>query len=82
MVRVGGRADVPDCGSHHPAPAGSFIVVPRGTLHSFANTGAGPARYLQLFWPVEWGATLRSGRPSRTLTGAMAWSLSRPNRTS
>jgi hypothetical protein len=31
---------------------------------------------------VEWGATLRSGRPSRTLTGAMAWSLSRPNRTS
>ena len=33
-----------------PAPAGSFILVPRGTLHSFANTG-GPARYLQLFSP-------------------------------
>jgi oxalate decarboxylase/phosphoglucose isomerase-like protein (cupin superfamily) len=34
-----------------PAPAGSFFLVPRGTLHSFANTGGGPARYLQLFSP-------------------------------
>jgi mannose-6-phosphate isomerase-like protein (cupin superfamily) len=34
-----------------PAPAGSFILVPRGTLHTFGNTGSVPARYLQLFSP-------------------------------
>ncbi|MBV9328007.1 MAG: cupin domain-containing protein [Chloroflexi bacterium] len=53
-----------------PAPAGSFILVPRGTLHSFANTGAGPARYLQLFSPggmeryfAERAALLRDAAP-------------------
>ncbi len=53
-----------------PAPAGSFILVPRGTLHSFANTGGGPARYLQLFSPggmeryfAERAALLRDAAP-------------------
>jgi mannose-6-phosphate isomerase-like protein (cupin superfamily) len=53
-----------------PAPTGSFILVPRGTLHSFANTGAGPARYLQLFSPggmeryfAERAALLRDAAP-------------------
>jgi mannose-6-phosphate isomerase-like protein (cupin superfamily) len=53
-----------------PAPAGSFILVPRGTLHTFGNTGSGPARYLQLFSPggmeryfAERAALLRAVAP-------------------
>jgi mannose-6-phosphate isomerase-like protein (cupin superfamily) len=34
-----------------PAPAGSFVLVPRGAPHSFANTGGGTARFLELFSP-------------------------------
>ena len=33
------------------APAGSFVLVPRGTQHSFQNVGAGPARILVIFTP-------------------------------
>jgi mannose-6-phosphate isomerase-like protein (cupin superfamily) len=59
-----------------PAPAGSFILVPRGTLHTFGNTASGPARYLQLFSPggmeryfAERAVMLRAaapGPPDRT----------------
>jgi quercetin dioxygenase-like cupin family protein len=33
------------------APAGSFVLVPRGMLHSFGNTGTQTAKYLELFSP-------------------------------
>src|SRR5262245_15144407 len=33
------------------APAGSFVFVPRGTPHCFANVGDEPARILVLFTP-------------------------------
>lgn len=33
------------------APAGSFVFVPRGTPHCFANAGEQPARILVLFTP-------------------------------
>jgi quercetin dioxygenase-like cupin family protein len=33
------------------APAGSFVLVPRGMLHSFGNTGTEMAKYLELFSP-------------------------------
>lgn len=33
------------------APAGTFVFVPRGTPHCFANVGAAPARILVLFTP-------------------------------
>jgi len=33
------------------APAGSFLLAPRGTLHAFGNTGTSVARYLALFSP-------------------------------
>jgi mannose-6-phosphate isomerase-like protein (cupin superfamily) len=33
------------------APAGSFVLAPRGMLHSFGNMGTETARYLELFSP-------------------------------
>jgi quercetin dioxygenase-like cupin family protein len=35
-----------------PAPAGSFVFIPRGTPHCFQNIGAEPARVLVLFNPA------------------------------
>lgn len=34
------------------AGAGSFVHVPRGTLHTYENVGAGPARFLTLMVPA------------------------------
>jgi quercetin dioxygenase-like cupin family protein len=34
------------------APAGSFVFVPRGTVHCFQNVGEGPARILVIFNPA------------------------------
>jgi quercetin dioxygenase-like cupin family protein len=34
------------------APAGSFVFVPRGTVHCFQNVGDGPARILVIFNPA------------------------------
>jgi len=36
----------------HDAPAGSFVFVPRGTVHCFQNVGDGPARILVIFNPA------------------------------
>ncbi len=33
------------------APAGAFIMIPRGTVHTFWNTGATPAKMLVIFSP-------------------------------
>ena len=38
-------------GAEHAAPAGSFVFVPRGVLHTFWNAGAEPARLLIVFTP-------------------------------
>ena len=42
-VRVGPRTIT--------APAGSFVVVPRGVVHQPSNPGAGPTRVLLIFSP-------------------------------
>lgn len=34
------------------AGAGSFVHVPRGTLHTYENVGTGPARFLTLMVPA------------------------------
>ena len=34
------------------APAGSFLLVPRGVLHGFRNSGGADGRYLRLFSPA------------------------------
>ncbi len=33
------------------APSSSFVLVPRGIVHSFGNDGNEPARFLQIFSP-------------------------------
>lgn len=38
------------------AQAGTFVLVPRGLVHSFDNRGAVPARYLVIWSPAEAGA--------------------------
>jgi quercetin dioxygenase-like cupin family protein len=38
-------------GAMRSAPAGSFVFVPRGTVHAFQNVGEGPARILVIFNP-------------------------------
>jgi len=39
-------------GQTFAAPAGSFVFVPRGVLHTFWNEGAAPARQLTVFTPA------------------------------
>jgi len=39
-------------GQTHTAPAGSFIFIPRGILHTFWNARADPARQLVVFTPA------------------------------
>jgi mannose-6-phosphate isomerase-like protein (cupin superfamily) len=34
------------------APVGSFVLIPRGTVHSLANRGAVPVRWLTLISPA------------------------------
>ena len=34
------------------APAGSFVLVPRGNLHAFGNDSDAPARFLMMFAPA------------------------------
>jgi mannose-6-phosphate isomerase-like protein (cupin superfamily) len=47
------------------APAGNYILVPPGIVHTFANTTAAPARVLNLNAPGGWERHLRE------LAGAM-----------
>jgi quercetin dioxygenase-like cupin family protein len=39
-------------GRTHTAPAGSFVFVPRGILHTFWNASDAPARQLTVFAPA------------------------------
>lgn len=39
-------------GSFLPAPAHSFVFIPRGTPHCFRNDGADPAKLLVMFAPA------------------------------
>jgi len=64
-------------GQDHQAPAGSFVIVPRGTPHGF--TAADGARALLLIVPAglegffqELGAGLESGRTSAEMRAALA----------
>lgn len=47
------------------APAGSFVVVPRGVVHQPSNPGAEPSRVLLVFSPGGWTASSRR-RPRGT----------------
>jgi mannose-6-phosphate isomerase-like protein (cupin superfamily) len=41
------------------APAGSYIVVPPGVVHTFANTSEEPVRFLNINAPGGWEKYLR-----------------------
>lgn len=41
------------------APAGSFVLVPPGVAHTFANDGVKPARFLNINAPGGWEHYLR-----------------------
>lgn len=42
-------------GNDHPAPAGSFVFIPRGVPHTWQNAGDGQARILFAFTPASPG---------------------------
>jgi oxalate decarboxylase/phosphoglucose isomerase-like protein (cupin superfamily) len=41
------------------APAGSYILVPPGVVHTFANTSDAPVRFLNINAPGGWEHYLR-----------------------
>lgn len=46
-----GEMTITLAGETHAAPAGTFVLVPRGTVHSYAHRGDGPARVLLIVSP-------------------------------
>jgi mannose-6-phosphate isomerase-like protein (cupin superfamily) len=61
------------------APAGSFVLIPRGTAHSFANRGAVAVRWLTVIspawvsaWVEEESELLRSSSPGEPDPAALA----------
>jgi mannose-6-phosphate isomerase-like protein (cupin superfamily) len=61
-----------------PAPAGSFVLIPRGTPHSFANRGPAGVRWLTILspawvsaWVEEESELLRSSAPGEPDAAAL-----------
>ena len=82
-VTVGGR--------ELDAPAGSYILVPPGVVHTFANPSAAPARVLSISapgggsttcatWPAPCAGARSRGPPSSrgSSPGTTSWSPRRP----
>ncbi|NUU24892.1 MAG: cupin domain-containing protein [Streptomycetaceae bacterium] len=46
-----GAVEIRDKGGDREVPAGGFVYVPRGTMHSFTNVGVEPAKMLILLTP-------------------------------
>ena len=44
----------------HLAPAGSFVAVPPGVVHTFSNPGDAPARFLNFNIPGGWEEYMRA----------------------
>jgi mannose-6-phosphate isomerase-like protein (cupin superfamily) len=60
-------------------PAGSFVCVPPGVVHTFSNPGEAPVRFLNFNTPAGWedymrdlGAALAKGTPSQEEIGRIA----------
>ncbi len=71
------------------APAGSFVVVPRGSLHDMWTVGDEPSRYIHLFspagierWFLERAGLRRGGATRNELSAAAARHGIRDERTS
>ena len=48
-------------GEELAAPAGTFVLVPQGVLHSFANRASEPARILNIHAPAGFDRRLLGG---------------------
>ena len=60
-------------------PAGSFVCVPPGVVHTFSNPSVSPVRFLNFNTPAGWenymrdlGAALAKGTPSQEEIGQIA----------
>ena len=60
-------------------PAGGFVCVPPGVVHTFSNPGTAPVRFLNFNTPAGWenymrdlGAALAMGTPSQEEIGQIA----------
>jgi mannose-6-phosphate isomerase-like protein (cupin superfamily) len=60
-------------------PAGSFVSVPPGVVHTFSNPGETPVRFLNFNTPAGWenymrdlGAALAKGTPRQEEIGEIA----------
>jgi mannose-6-phosphate isomerase-like protein (cupin superfamily) len=60
-------------------PAGSFVCVPPGVVHTFSNPGEAPVRFLNFNTPAGWenymrdlAALLSKGAPSQEEIGQVA----------
>jgi quercetin dioxygenase-like cupin family protein len=60
-------------------PAGSFVCVPPGVVHTFSNAGDAPVRFLNFNTPAGWenymrelGAALAQGAPTQEEIGRIA----------
>ena len=51
------------------APAGTFVLVPRGVTHAFTNCGTTPARFLVLFSPPGFEAMFEELHARRGAAG-------------
>lgn len=62
---LGGEVTFHGPAGAHPCPAGSFVSVPRGTVHGFRVSDAGPARLLVLSAPATFEHFVRAtSRPA------------------
>jgi mannose-6-phosphate isomerase-like protein (cupin superfamily) len=73
-----GRVRVRIGGDTVEVEAGTFVFIPRGTVHAFANAGHSQARLLVLFVPAgledylrDTAAAYRSSAPTPTETSAL-----------
>ncbi len=56
------------------AVAGSFVYLPKGILHSYENTGTGPARFLTLMIPAGLEKFFKEvGKPGTDLSSPPAF---------
>ena len=61
-----GEFEIMDNGNTTTARPGSFVHIPKGTLHCFKNVGETPARMLALFTPAGFeGFFVAVGQPAK-----------------
>lgn len=66
---LGGEVELMVDGATSTAGAGSFVNIPKGTLHTFRNAGTTPARFLAIVAPTGFEGFLEEvGEPATDLS--------------